>query len=114
MDQVRFLVASGHLLQGEELPSTRVLSADLGVNPMTVSKAYGILEDEGILTRRPGLPLVVSRRTAGSEDQTREEALVRVLEPAVLAARQLGISDCDAIEHFRRALAARPQKEPPA
>ena len=46
-DQVRFLVASGVLKAGAELPSTRALAADLGLNPMTVSKAYAERTKQG-------------------------------------------------------------------
>jgi GntR family transcriptional regulator len=60
VDQVRFQIASGRIAPGDELPSTRALSKRLRVNPMTISKAYGILEDEGVIERRPGLPLVVA------------------------------------------------------
>ena len=49
VEQIRFGVASGLLASGEEIPSTRALSARLGVNPMTVSKAFGLLEQEGVL-----------------------------------------------------------------
>ena len=59
MDQIRLQIASGLLGPGDELPPTRAMSADLGVNPMTVSKAYNLLEREGVLERRPGRPLVV-------------------------------------------------------
>lgn len=112
VDQVRFQVASGLLLAGDELPSTRGLSAELGVNPMTVSKAYSLLEEEGVLTRRPGLPSVVAERSARVEEQAREDSLAEVLAPAVLAAQQLGMADRQALEVFRRALArAHPPKE---
>ena len=60
MDQVRFHIASGLLKAGDELPATRSLSAELGVIPMTVSKAYNLLERDGVLERRPGRPLVVA------------------------------------------------------
>ena len=59
MDQVKLHIASGVLEPGDELPSTRVLSSELGVNPMTVSKAYSYLERDGMVERRPGRPLVV-------------------------------------------------------
>lgn len=113
VDQVRFQAASGVLRPGEELPSTRGLSAELGVNPMTVSKAYSLLEEEGVITRRPGLPLVVSEQSPRGAAQARAESLEQVLAPAVRAARQLGIPDREAVEIYRQALAAgRSRKEP--
>jgi GntR family transcriptional regulator len=106
VDQVRFQVASGLLRPGEELPSTRALSQELGVNPMTVSKSYGLLEEEGVLTHRPGLPLVVSERSAVEARRARESQLAELLEPVAIAARQLGMSTAEALEVFGCLLAA--------
>lgn len=91
MDQIRFQIASGVLQQGDELPSTRALSAELSLNPMTVSKAYGLLDREGVLERRPGLPLVV--RGVGGEESEAQRILQlrRALAPVVTVARQLGL-----------------------
>ncbi len=47
-------VAGGVICDGDELPSRRVLSALLGVNPNTVQKAYRMLEDEGLISSRSG------------------------------------------------------------
>jgi len=100
MDQIRFQIASGVLRAGEELPSTRALSAELDLNPMTVSKAYGYLEKEGVLERRPGLPLVV-RGGEGAEAEARQlEQLRLALAPVVTIARQLGVSRERARELF--------------
>ena len=41
-------IVAGIVRDGDELPSRRVLSARLGVNPNTVQKAYRLLEEEGI------------------------------------------------------------------
>ena len=102
MDQIRFQIASGILQPGSELPSTRALSEELGVNPMTVSKAYGLLEQEGILDRRAGLPLIVAKRPSGQGVQQRLAQLRAMLEPPALAARQLGVSAPSAGGLFRR------------
>ena len=42
-DQVVLAVANGQLLPGEHLPTTRAFAEDVGVNVMTVSKAYQLL-----------------------------------------------------------------------
>ena len=44
VEQVRRLVAGGQLAPGDALPSVREVALQLAVNPMTVSKAYGLLE----------------------------------------------------------------------
>lgn len=102
MEQVRFHVATGLLRPGDELPSTRALSAQLAVNPMTVSKAYSLLEAEGVLECRPGLPLVVRARRGRSSQRERLDQLRAVLGPAVTAARQLGLAPDEAAEAFRQ------------
>ena len=47
-------IIAGIICDGDELPSRRVLSALLGVNPNTVQKAYKMLEDEGLIASRAG------------------------------------------------------------
>ncbi|MDW7656253.1 MAG: GntR family transcriptional regulator [Bacillota bacterium] len=42
-------IAAGLLLNGDEVPSRRAFAALLGINPMTVQKAYRLMEDEGFL-----------------------------------------------------------------
>ena len=45
---------SGAIADGDELPSRRVVSALLGINPNTVQRAYRMLEEEGLCFSRPG------------------------------------------------------------
>ena len=104
VDQVRFQVASGVLPAGTELPSTRALAAEHGVNPMTVSKAYAELEREAVLERRPGRPHVVAAQSEPSTSAQREGELTRLLEPAVQATHQLGVAPEEATDLFRRLL----------
>ena len=52
VEQVRRLVVSGQLAPGDEMPSVREIAQALALNPMTVSKAYGLLEMDGVLARR--------------------------------------------------------------
>ena len=47
-------IVSGTIISGDEVPSRRVLSALLGVNPNTIQKAYKMLEDEGLMESRSG------------------------------------------------------------
>ena len=57
VNQVRYLVASGRLAAGDELPPIRILAERLVINPNTVARAYRELEVAG---------LVCKRRTAGT------------------------------------------------
>ncbi len=114
MDQIKFLVASGVLRSGDELPSTRTLSAELGVNPMTVSKAYSYLEKEDVVERRPGRPLVVQATAGEAGLHERKRAQLREsLIPTVTMIRQLGLPADEALDILRELL-TRPPDEPPA
>lgn len=108
MDQVRFLVASGRLEPGDSLPSTRSLSAELGVNPMTVSKAYGYLERDGVVERRPGRPLVVAAFRAKPLRDQKEERLRESLAVSANTARQLGVGKDEALRIFGELLEEAP------
>ena len=104
-DQVRFLVASRVLGPGQALPSTRAMATQLGVNPMTVSKAYALLEREGLLERRPGLALVVRARETPEHEAARRSELQAELRSAVFAAEKLGFSPEEALAIYREMLA---------
>jgi len=90
VEQVRRLVAGGQMAPGDELPSVREVAQTLAVNPMTVSKAYGLLETEGLLARRRGLGMLVAERPRSARSQTERVALLRpTLERAAREAREL-------------------------
>ncbi len=50
-------ISRGDLQSGEELPSVRQLSSDIGVDKNTVVKAYNLLKQQGIINvhRRKGV-----------------------------------------------------------
>jgi len=58
-NHLQFAIASGELKDGERLPSVRVMSEKLDVNPNTVAKAYRDLEVMGLLFTRRGLGVFV-------------------------------------------------------
>jgi hypothetical protein len=70
MDQVRALVAGGRLAEGDLLPSVRQVAQDLQVNQMTVSKAYSLLERDGVV-RQPEV-------ASGNDQGTAERAAAAV------------------------------------
>ena len=104
MEQVRLQVASGVLQPDDELPSTRALSAELSLNPMTISKAYSLLEHDGVLERRRGQTLVVRALHADDVQTHKLDQLRRSLASPVSVARQLGISPVQATKIFRELL----------
>ena len=90
VEQVRRLVAGGQMAPGDGMPSVRELAQALALNPMTVSKAYGLLETEGLLARRRGLGMLVAERPRAARSVEERAALLRPsLERAAREAREL-------------------------
>jgi GntR family transcriptional regulator len=108
MDQVRLHIASGRLEPGDELPSIRQLAVPLGVNPMTISKAYNLLERDGVLDRRPGRPLVVAVQADERLTAERIAAVRRALAPVVALCRELSVDTETVVALLRRLLADAP------
>jgi GntR family transcriptional regulator len=104
VEQIRFHVASGLLQPGDEIPSTRALSTKLGINPMTISKAFVRLEEDGVLERRPGRPHVVREPQGGTVRASKLEQLEQALRPVATKARQLDLEPDAAVQVFRRLL----------
>lgn len=105
MEQVRRMVSSGQLKPGDALPSVRELALTHAVNPMTISKAYSLLENEGLLERQRGKAMTVAFQHLKKE--SRAERLER-LQPAVaqlaMAARQLELGADDVARVLRQAM----------
>jgi len=58
-DRLRDLILQGVYQEGEAVPSVRQLSADLRINPITVSKSLQLLVDGGWIEKRRGLGMFV-------------------------------------------------------
>jgi GntR family transcriptional regulator len=104
MEQIKLMIASGQLGPGDELPSTRVLSSELGVNPMTISKAYSYLERDDVLERRPGRPLVVKDSDAEELRVRKIDLLREGLVPVVTMVRQLDLEEGDVVRLLKEML----------
>ncbi len=100
IEQVRKLIMTGELAEGDQLETVRKLAKSLNINPMTVSKAYSLLEGEGLVERRRGVGLFVARIRESKKDKARREMLEEILRKAAAAAVQLGVSEERSVELF--------------
>ena len=89
-------VAAGSITDGDELPSRRVLSAQLGVNPNTVQKAYRTLEEEGVIASRSGAKSEVTL-TPETVEAVRRQLLEQEAGSLVRALRQAGLDKAAAL-----------------
>ena len=102
VNQVKYLVASGRLSTGDEVPPIRRLAEDLLINPNTVARAYRDLERAGVFSSRPGSGTRVS---SNGSPLSREEKMRILGERAmglVAEARQLGVDVEEVVELVRR------------
>lgn len=105
VDQAQRLVAARQLAPGDAMPSVREVAQALALNPMTVSKAYGILELEGVLTRKRGMGMFVADAPKGTHSvASRIELLRPTLERAALEARQLELDHETVLTLFTKLL----------
>ena len=89
--------AAGTIRDGDELPSRRVLSSLLGINPNTVQKAFRMLEDEELISSHSGAK---SFMTIDEEKlcQLRRELLAEDIRGIVMSLKQTGVSRAEALE----------------
>ena len=89
-------MVSGQIQPGDELPSRRVLSALLGINPNTIQKAYRMLEEEGLLSSHTGAKsfVVLDEATLA---RLRSELLKNDARTLIDAMKQMGLSKEEAL-----------------
>ena len=95
-------IASGAIQNNDEMPSRRVLSALIGVNPNTIQKAYRYLEEEGIIESRSGAKSYV-RIDNGQIKKIRTRLLENDVNAIVRNMKQMGISAEEALALIRDA-----------
>ena len=104
VDQVEALVAGGRLRPGDVVPSVRQVAAALGVNPMTVSKAWNRLEANGVLDRDRGRGMVVAARREAVSLADRRVEVQPLVDRAVTHALHLGLAPAQLLAMVRESL----------
>ena len=87
---------AGNIENGDELPSRRVLSALLGINPNTVQKACRMLEEEGLIESQAGAGSMMTL-TEEKLDRLRKDLVAEEIRGIVRSLRQMGIDKEEAV-----------------
>jgi GntR family transcriptional regulator len=106
VNQVKYLVASGLLLPGEELPPIRTLALQLKVTPNTIVKAYGELESSGVVQKRQGSGTFVSDARPKLALRERRRVIESRIDALLAEAHQLNFTDDDILRMLRERKAA--------
>jgi GntR family transcriptional regulator len=92
VNQVKYLIASGRLRAGDELPAIRALAEQLTITPNTVVKAYGELESEGVLVKRRGAGTYVAEASSRLARREQKKILEQRADALLAEAGQLNFS----------------------
>src|SRR3954469_17053831 len=98
VNQVKYLVASGRLETGEELPPIRTLAEQLLVNPNTVARAYRELELAGVVTKRRTTGTYVSDAASPLARRERLKIINERIDALLAEARQMDVKTETLIE----------------
>lgn len=107
VSQVKYLVASGLLQPGDELPPIRTLALQLKVTPNTIVKAYGELESAGVVHKRHGSGTFVSdARPQQVALRERRRVIEQRVDALLTEAHQLSFTAEDVVRIVRERKAA--------
>jgi GntR family transcriptional regulator len=106
VNQVKYLVASGLLLAGDELPPIRTLALQLKVTPNTIVKAYGDLEIAGVIHKRRGSGTFVSETRPQVGARERRRVIEQRIDALLAEAHQLNFTAEDILRMVRERRAA--------
>ncbi|MBE6890605.1 MAG: GntR family transcriptional regulator [Ruminococcaceae bacterium] len=90
-------IVSGSITNNDELPSRRVLSALLGINPNTIQKAYKLLEDENLIESHSGAKSYM-KLDENKIKMVKGELIANDITNTVTALKQMGLSKEEAID----------------
>ncbi|MDZ4730973.1 MAG: GntR family transcriptional regulator [Xanthomonadales bacterium] len=93
------MILDGTLAEGDALPSVRAVASDLQLNPITVSKSYQALVDEGLVEKRRGLGMFVCTGAFGQLIASERKRFLQTEWPATLKRIQQLDLDVQALLH---------------
>lgn len=86
VEQVKRAIYAGKLRPGDQLATHRDLAAELVIAPMTVKKAYDVLEQEGLIVMGAGKGTFVSRASETISKPDRKKRLADKMRQLLLEA----------------------------
>lgn len=101
VNQIRDAVVKGELVQGEGIPSIRILARDLQVSVITTKRAYEELEKEGVIESIPGRGFYICRQ---NNDHLREKQMMNLekkFSDLILESKSAGMNLEDIVEMIK-------------
>src|SRR6266404_2841060 len=101
VDQIKAAAATGTLQAGEALPSIRPLAEELRVNRNTIAKAYGELENQGVIETLPGKGCFVKANNSPLKKEARRKLLIQEIDQAIVQAHHLQVPQAEFMDITR-------------
>jgi GntR family transcriptional regulator len=103
VEQVRQQVVGGGLNPGDQLPTVRALASDLRINFNTVSRAYRLLDEAGVISTQQGRgTYILEMPLPEVAERLRLESIAALARRYLSEARRLGFTFEQAIGHLHQ------------
>mgnify|MGYP000845557242 CR=1 FL=1 len=110
-DNIKQLIITGALKEGEKLPSVRELAQTTSINPNTIQKAYKDLESEGFIYSVLGRGNYVAAPPA-RKDQERIDSLMASIRPLIRELHYLGLTRQEILDLIDKTISADEEGKP--
>jgi GntR family transcriptional regulator len=110
VDQIKAAASSGAVQTGEALPSIRPLAEELRVNRNTIAKAYGVLENQGVIETIPGKGCFLKSNNSPLKKEVRRSLLVEEIDQAIVQAHHLQVPEDEFVELVKERFEALEEK----
>ncbi len=103
VEQVRQQIGSGEIKKGDQLPTVRAMASELRINFNTVSRAYRLLDETGIISTQQGRgTYILEMPPPELAERLKQEALEALTLHFLAQIKRLGFTKEDAIKHIQQ------------
>ena len=102
VNQIKQAIVSGHISEGDPLPSIRQLANDLAINNKTVAKAYRLLERDSVIETKGYRGTFVHPDARKNSDVDINESVTEILQQALMSLKEIGATDSEIRIEFAR------------
>ena len=89
--QISRAIANSELAPGDKLPAVRKLAGELVINPNTVARAYGVLEQQGLVSTKTGSGTFAANPALRGSDAGQLNVLADRMDNVIAQAINIGL-----------------------
>lgn len=104
VEAIKLRITNGELAEGTRLPSIREMAAQLEINARTVSRAYEVLDKEGLVVLQQGRGVFVTSPQATVPTKQRRPLLMEQIRRLLAEATRMGASREEVLQIMQNAM----------